>query len=292
MEAFRLAALDLDGTLFDNHSNITQKNIQAIQRVSRSGAHVVISTGRPFCGIPFFQIEGTGIEYAITTNGSSIYRVSDKTCIYENSMEPEMVLPIIEYLLGKDIHFDAFINGEAYSPVKCYEVGQKLPVPPSIKEYILNSRIRIPDICEYIRKQNLRVQKITMNFYQDENGILVNREEIKSYFALRKDTTCVCGGYNNLEFTKAGADKGNGLRQLAAYLNIPISQTIAIGDTENDLAIIQAAGVGIAMGNATDAVKAASDDITLSNEESGVAAALNRYFPDILMPGEVMTHPL
>ncbi len=280
MSNYKLVALDLDGTLFNNQSKITEDNIKEIRRVSNQGVHVVISTGRPYCGIPFTQIDGTGIEYAITTNGSSVYHIPDRKCIYENSMEPDMILPIMDYLLSKRIHFDVFINGDAFSPEKCVAVGQNLAVPESLKNYILNSRKRITDMPAYIRDNNLRVQKITMNFQRDASGVLVDREEIKAYFDSRSDVTCVCGGYNNLEFTKLGADKGNGLRQLAQYLGVPVSDTIAIGDTENDLAIIQAAGVGIAMGNATDAVKAASDDITLSNEESGVAAALRKYFPE------------
>lgn len=280
MSNYKLVALDLDGTLFNNQSKITEDNIKEIRRVSNQGVHVVISTGRPYCGIPFTQIEGTGIEYAITTNGSSVYHIPDRKCIYENSMEPDMILPIMDYLLSKRIHFDVFINGDAFSPEKCVAVGQNLAVPESLKNYILNSRKRITDMPAYIRDNNLRVQKITMNFQRDANGVLVDREEIKAYFDSRSDVTCVCGGYNNLEFTKLGADKGNGLRQLAQYLGVPVADTIAIGDTENDLAIIQAAGIGIAMGNATDAVKAASDDITLSNEESGVAAALRKYFPE------------
>lgn len=280
MQSFQLAALDLDGTLFNSHSTIPEGNLAEIRRVTQNGAHIVISTGRPFCGLPLSQIEGTGIAYAITANGSAVYHIPDRTCIYENSMPQEMVLPILDYLLSRDIHFDVFIGGEAYSPVKCVEAGQKLPVPASLKDYILNSRTRIPDMPAFIRENNLRVQKITMNFYPDEQGELKDRALVKSYFASRPDVTCVSGGYNNLEFTIKDADKGNGLRCLAKYLQIPMEQTIAIGDTENDLAILKAAGLGIAMGNATDAVKAAAGDITLCNDDCGVAAALRKYFPD------------
>ena len=86
MRNYKLVALDLDGTLFNNQSRITEDNIKEIRRVSNQGVHVVISTGRPYCGIPFSQIEGTGIEYAITTNGSSVYHIPDRKCIYENSI--------------------------------------------------------------------------------------------------------------------------------------------------------------------------------------------------------------
>jgi hypothetical protein len=247
--------------------------------VTATGVHVVISTGRPFCGVPFSQIEGSGIAYSINTNGSSIYRLSDQTCIYEDSMPPEMILPIVDYLLGKDIHFDLYIGGKAYSPTQCVGTIQKLAIPESLRAYIRDSRIRIPDVPGFIRENNSRVQKITMNFFPDENGVLKNREEIRAYFESRSDITCVCGGYNNLEISSRTADKGNGLMHLAEYLHIPIEETIAIGDSENDLAIIKAAGLGIAMANATDDIKAAAGDITLSNEESGVAAALMKYFP-------------
>jgi hypothetical protein len=279
MTNYKLAALDLDGTLFDNQSNITGENLSEIRRVTASGAYVVISTGRPFCGVPFDQIAGTGIEYAITTNGASIYHIPDRTCIFEDSMSPELILPIMDYLLKKDIHFDAFIGGEAYSPIKCVSVGEKLPMPPRLKEYVLNSRVRIPDMPAFIRENNLRVQKITMNFYRDETGELKDREEVRQYLNSHPDVSCVSGGYNNLEITNNTADKGKGLARLSDFLHIPIAETIAIGDTENDIAILKAAGLGIAMGNATEAVKAVAGDITLSNDESGVAAALKKYFP-------------
>jgi Cof subfamily protein (haloacid dehalogenase superfamily) len=279
MQNYKLVALDLDGTLFDNQSRITADNLAEIRRVTAAGAHVVISTGRPFCGLPFSQIQGSGIEYSINTNGSSIYRLCDQTCIYEDSMPPEMILPILDYLLGKDIHFDLYIDGKAYSPTQCVGSIQKLAVPESIRSYIRDSRIRIPDMPGFIRENNYRVQKITMNFSPDENGVLKEREEIRHYFESRSDVTCVCGGYNNLEISNITADKGSGLCHLAEHLDIPIEETIAIGDSENDLAIIRAAGLGIAMANATDVIRAAAGDITLSNEESGVAASLRKYFP-------------
>jgi hypothetical protein len=279
MQSYKLVALDLDGTLFDNQSQITKDNLAEIRRVTADGVHVVISTGRPFCGLPFSQIEGSGIAYSINTNGSSIYRLADQTCIYEDSMPTEMVLPIIDYLLGKDIHFDLYIDGKAYSPTQCIGAIQNLAVPETIRTYIRNSRIRIPDMPGFVREHNYSVQKITMNFSPDENGVLKNREEIRTYFESRSDITCVCGGYNNLEISNRTADKGSGLMHLAEYLHIPVAETIAIGDSENDLAIIKAAGLGIAMENATDAIKAAAGDITLTNEESGVAAALRKYFP-------------
>ncbi len=277
MPNIKLVALDLDGTLFNNESIITQENKAAIRQITDQGIYVVISTGRPFSGLPFEQIKDTGIRYAITTNGSSVYEIPTKTCIFEAGMEPAFILPIVDFLQTKDIHIDAFIDGIGYSPIRCLEIAKKLPLPESIKQYVLNTRERVEDFHEFLSTQKHPIQKMTLNFYRDENDVLVDREAAKTYLNANPNILCVCGGYNNLEFTKAGITKGIGLSKLAEHLNIPLSDTMAIGDTENDMAILEAAGLGIAMGNATPEVKALADDITLSNEENGVAAAIYKY---------------
>ena len=277
MKDIKLVALDLDGTLFDNSSRISERNLTAIRSITDKGIHVVISTGRPFEGIPFDQIKGTGINYAITANGSGIYEISTGKCLYENAMDEELVTPILNFLLTRDIHMDAFIGGKGYTPVQCVETAQKLTVPSSIKNYIITTRTRLDNILQFIHENQLKVQKMTLNFYPAADGTLIDRETVRKFLVSNPSITTVCGGYNNLEFTRADANKGVGLRKLAEILGVNPDATMAIGDTENDLAIIGAAGIGVAMGNATDAVKAKADYVTTSNTEDGVAAAIEHF---------------
>ena len=117
---------------------------------------------------------------------------------------------------------------------------------------------------------------MTLNFYP-EGGIFKDREEVRKYLESNPAVTTVSGGYNNLEFTRADVNKGVGLQKMAQLLDIPVTQTMAVGDTENDLAIIRAAGFGVAMGNATAAVKSAADYVTTSNDEDGVATAIAHF---------------
>lgn len=277
MKNIKLVALDLDGTLFDNSSHISKRNLQAIRAITDKGIHVVISTGRPFEGIPFDQIKGTGINYAITANGSGIYEISTGKCLYENAMDEELVTPILNFLLTRDIHMDAFIGGKGYTPVQCVETAQKLTVPSSIKNYIITTRTRLDNILQFIHENQLKVQKMTLNFYPAADGTLIDRETVRKFLVSNPSITTVCGGYNNLEFTRADANKGVGLRKLAEILGVNPDATMAIGDTENDLAIIEAAGIGVAMGNATDAVKARADYVTTTNTKDGVAAAIEHF---------------
>ena len=277
MKDIKLVALDLDGTLFDNSSRISERNLTAFRSITDKGIHVVISTGRPFEGIPFDQIKGTGINYAITANGSGIYEISTGKCLYENAMDEELVTPILNFLLTRDIHMDAFIGGKGYTPVQCVETAQKLTVPSSIKNYIITTRTRLDNILQFIHENQLKVQKMTLNFYPAADGTLIDRETVRKFLVSNPSITTVCGGYNNLEFTRADANKGVGLRKLAEILGVNPDATMAIGDTENDLAIIEAAGIGVAMGNATDAVKARADYVTTTNTKDGVAAAIEHF---------------
>ena len=277
MKDIKLVALDLDGTLFDNSSRISKRNLTAIRSITDKGIHVVISTGRPFEGIPFDQIKGTGINYAITANGSGIYEISTGKCLYENAMDEELVTPILNFLLTRDIHMDAFIGGKGYTPVQCVETAQKLTVPSSIKNYIITTRTRLDNILQFIHENQLKVQKMTLNFYPAADGTLIDRETVRKFLVSNPSITTVCGGYNNLEFTRADANKRVGLRKLAEILGVNPDATMAIGDTENDLAIIEAAGIGVAMGNATDAVKARADYVTTTNTKDGVAAAIKHF---------------
>lgn len=277
MKDIKLVALDLDGTLFDNSSRISERNLTTIRSITDKGIHVVISTGRPFEGIPFDQIKGTGINYAITANGSGIYEISTGKCLYENAMDEELVTPILNFLLTRDIHMDAFIGGKGYTPVQCVETAQKLTVPSSIKNYIITTRTRLDNILQFIHENQLKVQKMTLNFYPAADGTLIDRETVRKFLVSNPSITTVCGGYNNLEFTRADANKGVGLRKLAKILGVNPDATMAIGDTENDLAIIEAAGIGVAMGNATDAVKARADYVTTTNTKDGVAAAIEHF---------------
>lgn len=277
MKDIKLVALDLDGTLFDNSSRISERNLAAIRSITDKGIHVVISTGRPFEGIPFDQIKGTGINYAITANGSGIYEISTGKCLYENAMDEELVTPILNFLLTRDIHMDAFIGGKGYTPVQCVETAQKLTVPSSIKNYIITTRTQLDNILQFIHENQLKVQKMTLNFYPAADGTLIDRETVRKFLVSNPSITTVCGGYNNLEFTRADANKGVGLQKLAEILGVDPDATMAIGDTENDLAIIEAAGIGVAMGNATDAVKARADYVTTTNTKDGVAAAIEHF---------------
>ena len=159
MKPINLIALDLDGTLFNPEGIITEKTKDELRRVGEKGVHTVICTGRPFNGVPFDQIKDTAIDYAITTNGASIYRISDGECLYDDSMSPEVYLPILEYILDREIHIDIYIDGKGYTPIRCRENLNRLDVPESLKTYMIATRTPVENLLDYVKDCGGKIQK-------------------------------------------------------------------------------------------------------------------------------------
>lgn len=279
MKPIQLVAMDLDGTLFNPNGEITPKTKEELKRVGAMGVHTVISTGRPFNGLPFEQIKDTQIEYAITTNGASIYRIENKECLFENAMTFDVYGPILEYILSKEIHIDLYIDGVGFTPVRCRENIGRIDVPESLRKYMIATRTPVENLYGYVKDRGVKVQKINLNFYPQPDGSLLYREEVLHFLKANPDITVVGGGFNNFEIQNAGATKSEGLRELTKLLNVPMEQTMAIGDSENDYSMINAAGVGVAMSNASEDILAIADYITTSNQEDGVGEAIKLFIP-------------
>lgn len=275
---FKLVALDLDGTLFNSQSSISDKNKKAIKAASAAGTTFVIATGRPYTGLPLENMKELGIKYAITTNGAAVYKVPEKECLLESCMPWQQTADIADKLLTLPIHMDLFMDGEAYTPDVCKNAIEHMHhLPKELKEYIMSTRKLTPDITGLLRREQQNVQKVTMNFPTTEDGTTLYRDKAMEILDHYPDVYYLSGGFGNLEFTQKGISKAKGLAFLCDYLNISIEESLACGDSENDLDIIKAAGLGIAMNNAMDNVKSQADEIAPSNDEDGVAAIIEKW---------------
>lgn len=270
----KLIALDLDGTFLNEKKEITEGNRRAILDASRIGVKSVVSTGRPYSGLDVQEFLEMGMEYAITVNGAEIYRLADRRCMYAEGMENNRAREIISELKKYDIRIDFLMEGCGYGERLAEGRVEELGLPDVMKNYIRKTRILLDDMEAFIKEKNVGISKITLNFYLEEDGTYRDYEKVEKYLETLEDISFLSGGYHNLEITKKGVHKGKSLEVLADMLGIPVSETMACGDSENDIDMIKAAGVGVAMANASEETKEAADYITLSNEEDGVAFAI------------------
>ena len=277
-ESIRLVALDLDGTLFNDNLEITEENQNAIRAAIASGTHVIISTGRPYVALPVDKLTELGIQYAITSNGGAIYRMPEKECVYSCCMTPDVIVPIIRHLQTKDIQYDAFIGGNRYRESSRHNIVDRLTqFPEATRKLVKTNAMFVDDLADFIEVLNLDVEKMTINFYPLLDGTYKDRADVWNYLSANPQITALCGGYKNIEYTKAGTTKAMGLRFLADLLDVPMECTMAVGDTANDADIVQAAAIGVAMGNASNDIKGIADFVTKSNLDSGVAYAIDKF---------------
>ena len=274
----KLVALDMDGTLFNDKLEITEENQRAIRAAIESGTHVIISTGRPYVALPIEKLTDLGIRYVITSNGGGVYRIPEKECVYSSCMPPEVITPIIRHLQTKDIQYDAFISGNRYRESDRQHLVERMTqFPEATRQMVKTNATFVDDLAAFIEERGLDVEKMTINFYPLPDGTYRDRDDVWSYLSANPQITALCGGYMNVEYTMAGTTKAMGLRFLADMLDVPMECTMACGDTQNDADIMQAAAIGVAMGNASDDIKAIADFVTKSNNDSGVAYAIDKF---------------
>ena len=169
-QKIRLLALDIDGTLFNTDGTITPASIAAIRRAQQKGVIVVLASGRDYDGIPWNQLSGIDLQYVITTNGSAVYEVGDKKCLYEECLEPEKMVPVVQYLLEKEVYISVFIDGVNYTPIAAFPYVEHLGVPEYVKTVLKENRNGIEDLAYYIKKEHAKIQKVTLNFQQLPDG--------------------------------------------------------------------------------------------------------------------------
>lgn len=273
----KLIGLDLDGTVFDDDKKISYRTMNAIKKAIEKGIIVVPATGRPIIGVPNEILTLEGIEYALTANGAAIYKLHPKRCIFHDCLEEHMCADIITMLNKYDVMADAFIDGMGYVEKAKQDKNMDYSMPEVIRKYILATRKAVPNLVEFIINHSRPVEKLTVNFKTREDGSLSWKEEIQKELEQFSQLTVVSGISTNLEITKDTATKGNGLLELGKQLGIDKEQIMACGDSGNDKEMLEKVGFGVAMENASEDVKLVADYITKSNQEDGVAFAIEQF---------------
>lgn len=274
MSQIKLIALDMDGTLFNNEGEISEKDRETLKKATEAGVAVAVATGRAYAELPVEMLYEIGVRYAVTGNGSGVYRLPDKECVFSDCLDNEVVYDILAELDQLDVYYDVYVEGLVYCPKSVCHNIRKMDMPESLYDHIERTRIFVDDAARFLKECGKSAEKVTINFALQEDGTYLDREASAKILDRYPQVQYLCGGYHNWEFTRAGVTKGTGLHFLAEKIGVSMDQTMACGDSENDLYMLKEAHVAVAMGNATKQIKEISDFVTLSNEESGVAHAV------------------
>lgn len=260
---------DLDGTLLDSQKNISPEDLDAIKQLTASGHKFVISTGRPIqSAVKIAQKYGwLGEGYYISSyNGGLIYDCSTGEAIIRRPIP----LPYVRHIL--DEAYKAGLHAHTYDDV--YVVSER--DTKELRDY--SKAIMVPytivkDVTEYLNQEPIKVIVIS----HDSHSVLDKFRDHMAPWCEGKLTT-VFSSPILLEFENPLSTKGFSVEFMCRHFNIPIEDSIAAGDEENDVSMIKAAGIGVAMINGTDKTKAAADYITENdNDHSGISEIIYKF---------------
>lgn len=271
---YRLVCIDMDGTLLNSKHKVTESTKEILKKVHDSGVHIVISTGRMYTDAEYYS-NLIGVKSpVIASNGAFIKEKHETKFIHKSVLDEKLCQEIL-----------SLSNEHTLSPMFC--TPTKLYFSDiSILFFFIYAKLR--NIISRDIELKLVLTKAHWNkvLKNEKNNIvkceIMNRNEVKikklrSELKNIKDIEIVSSSKHNIEITVKGISKGKAVEVLAKHLNLKRDEVITIGDSENDLSMIEYAGLGIAMGNAIEKVKQKANFITDTNDSEGVAKALKKF---------------
>lgn len=275
----RMIGFDLDGTLLTDKKELRSYTIEILRRAVKQGIEILPVTGRPLCGLPKMVKELVGLRYAITANGARILDLKDGTVLREQLVDTKTAEEILEILGKYDTLREIYYDGTGYAKRAELEKIHQFFEEGPMAEYVRSTRQPVENLMDKFRKESREVDKVQGVFAD-----LGEREAALDEIRKLEGVTITGALHNNIEVNAAGVDKGNALLWLAQYLGIAPEETMAFGDGNNDITLLEKAGTGVAMKNGIEEVKHAADRITeKTNDEEGAAKFIETY---VLKKGE------
>lgn len=265
----KILFLDYDETLLCSDKSVTAENRKALLAALEAGHYLAFTTGRPLHGAKvFFDRLDLPRDhcYLLCYQGCVLYDLARQETVMSKTMDSDALGALIALLQERDIYYQAFALDRFYCPAYT-EVTRR---------YCENTResYEVLKTPEQLLEQ--KIYKVMAIDFYDRRPLAALQQQVTSDPIFPFQSFFSSPWF--YEFCAKGQDKGSGLRYLADVLCIPRSDTIAVGDEENDIPMIEAAGIGVAMCNARDEIKAHADVVTTrDNNHSGVAEVIRRY---------------
>ena len=271
----KMVALDLDGTTLDLRGQLSARTIAAFQSAMAQGVQIVISTGRTFRSLPAQLFSVEGLAYVVTSNGAHITELATMERIYENLLPPDAVAAVVSLLKERGtarMSVETFVEGSAYIDRAEYEDIVANGSTYRDAAYVKATRNPVPQILEFMLANQEKIENISLNF-----EVLEEKKEWGAALRQISGITLTSSFIHNFEMGGTNTSKGTALRFLMERLDIAPAELMACGDSPNDAEMLKLAGLGVAVANATDDIKAIADYVTDHHGNDGVAKAIERF---------------
>ena len=261
---YKLAAADLDGTLLDKNSKITDATVAAVKAAEKAGLIFTICTGRAQSTVVMGYIERLGLTCPVITYNGGMLIKPDGEIVYRRDLENSDAVEAYESGVERGTDMIVWSDNRLY-------FSRVTPLTRFYRTFYPDAELTVigsPDEIHGIVKNGItKIIYVSSPELTDDNQRFIDERFAGRAVGFRSSP-------NYIEIVHKDVSKGEALLRLAEYYGISREQTAAFGDEKNDIPMIEAAGLGVAMANAVPELLAVADYVTLSNAEDGVADAL------------------
>jgi Cof subfamily protein (haloacid dehalogenase superfamily) len=272
MHDYNLIAIDLDGTLLNDNNEVSKENLNAIAKLKDCGVYLAPCTGRSLAEILGTIKNNDSIRYIIYSNGAVVLdKLTQKTI--KACISNQTALRLFEILSQYQVHYTIRANGNCYVEKDSVNPDSILfyNVIPAHEDVIKNYATEIENFNNW--KNSLDDIEVVSIFFHS----LREKESCKQQLSMIDEIVFVEACQSNLEILSKNASKSAGLARLSTLLGIEKNNVIGVGDSGNDIPMMQSAGMRLAVSNATKELKSVCDKIICSNNEHAVDYILNNF---------------
>ena len=268
---YRLIALDMDGTVLNEEKKIDEETRSAIHRALEKGVEVVFCTGRSLSEMRDLLAEFPDMHYLCGESGAFVYAMETDEVLHRDIIPQEVAESLRKEAEGRNLMPCVFHDGICYvnegdiHHMADYQMGQYQNTYEKIC-------VTVPDVLKMMTEEKRSMEKI--NFYH--TSIEERSRSRRDLESLHLDAELVDSETSSLECSPKGVSKASGLSFLCEKLGIRMEETVMVGDADNDIPALKAAGLSVAMGNANERVKSICDLEVADNNHQGCAQAI-RY---------------
>lgn len=271
MSKYDMIAFDMDGTLLTSKNTVSESSQEAIARAVECGKKVAVCTGRAVGEVEIYEEqELRNVRYFVCENGALLYDSETKKILSATVIPDEIVGKIIDIIDGQDCMLIGYSEGRNLVDSKDAERMEYFYVQ-RYKELQRRTGVHYDGLYDAYRREHFQMEK--MNVYSSNTEI---RDQLLDQI-IKLPVTVVYAEDTGFEITPLHMSKGVGIKKLCEITGIPLENTIAVGDSDNDVEMMKVAGLPVAMGNARDCVKNISSVSVADNDHGGCAEATYRF---------------
>lgn len=263
----KLFAIDMDGTLLNSNSDISEKNIEAIKELNQAGIKTVLTSGRVSSSVDYFN-EKIGIDNPMVANNGAVIKLSKDEVLATHPLDDDELINLLEFCDENEFSFNFYDLNTFYTNRLILERLNHLKIDSNYgMNYQCDIYVSSNPYKELKRRKNmankLLISGLDNHPYGQEKAVKIIEDRFLD------ELYVTTSGFGFIEIMHKNVDKWSSILELAEFLGINSNEIAAIGDSNNDLPMIENSKISFAMGNANESVKKAASYEVLDNDSNG-----------------------